>query len=411
MNSFKENFIINCRYDFYIISFSQSWLVNINQYLYTLVGKVLIGVLDLTKGVRENNFVFIKLFAGLSVLMGHLSVHMKIPGFGYGVGTVPFYHVGVPFFLMLTAFFLYPSFSNLVERKDSIARFYLRRFLRIAPSIYFITIVTVAIFLLAGAISLTVFKEPTFWAYIVSNLFIFPVYHPDIFSHIGVGVLNGSLWTLFSQLSFYFMIPFIYLFEKKFGTNKMVVTLIITSISFYLFSYFLAGTEKYYYFERVFSVSAFGNLIYFAMGIFWAKYWKAIPKGMWMFILSIVLLYIIREDILGMEKYVDSTLLKPLWSFALSYATIWFGYLGPKIFRKFNKIEDIGMGIYIWHMVIINLFLYLGLDKVSWLNGHWMFVVIISITVILAYASRILVENPTMKLEYKFKKKPLKATT
>ena len=33
-----------------------------------------------------------------------------------------------------------------------------------------------------------------------------------------------------------------------------------------------------------------------------------------------------------------------------------------------NKLEDLDTGIYIWHMVTTNSFLFLGLTEISWLK-------------------------------------------
>ena len=61
--------------------------------------------------------------------------------------------------------------------------------------------------------------------WIISQVTIFQFYNPFWLREYGVGVLNGSLWTIPVEMQFYFLIPFIYLFSKK-----QIIFLIILTI-------------------------------------------------------------------------------------------------------------------------------------------------------------------------------------
>lgn len=357
---------------------------------------------------KDNNFNFLRFFVAIGVLMGHVSTHMGIYAFGYD-DSKAFYHIGIGFFFMLSGFLLYPSYVKRKERGESLGTFFERRFLRIAPSVYFITAASIIIFLAVGALSFNVFTEVTFWAWVASNLALFPIYNPDIFSHIGVGVLNGSLWTIFTFVAFYVLIPIIYFIEKKIGFKKLISVMLVLSVLFVVIQWWNESLPHENMIMKVYKVSPLPHLLFFSLGIFWTRYWKSVPKNMWLFIISLLSIFIFKGNLLG-TKFVLGTLNDLIWVFPYTYALLWFGFYGFKVFKVFNRLEDLGMGIYIWHMVIINLFLYLGLHEISWLANELMYILVIVVTMVLAYISRVLVEKPALKLQSKNKASERKVT-
>ena len=50
----------------------------------------------------------------------------------------------------------------------------------------------------------------------VSQITIGQAYNPNFFRDIGVGVINGALWTITVEILFYIIVPIICLIEKKF---------------------------------------------------------------------------------------------------------------------------------------------------------------------------------------------------
>lgn len=348
--------------------------------------------------IRENNFVFLRFVVAICVLMGHISTHMGIHAFGY-TEEKAFYHIGIPFFFVLSAFLIYPSYTKKREKGETVLSFFIKRFLRLAPSVYFITVVSVIIFLCVGALTIDVFTEQTFWAWIASNLLLLPVYNPSIFSHIGVGVINGSLWTILTFVAFYALVPVFYSFEKKYSFKKLITILLTLSIIFLGIELWRNSLSSENLFSKIYKVSPLPHLLFFSIGMFWSRFWPLVPKKTWMFVSCVIIALIFKEDILGITPYIGP-LNDVLWAIPYSYAIIWFGYHGFKVFRVFNKFEDLGMGIFIWHMVVINLFLYWKLHQISWLANEFMYFLVIIITVILAYISRVFIEKPVLKIQF-----------
>lgn len=348
--------------------------------------------------MKQNNFNFLKLYAAIGVLIGHVATHMRIPAFGYEGGAIkPFYHLGVPFFFILSGFFLYPSYVKMRGRGESIRKFLIKRWVRIAPPIYFFVPVTLVIFLVIGAINFETLTEVKLWAWVTSNIFLFPVYHPDVFSHIGIGVVNGSLWTIVAQVSFYLGIPLIYWVETKIGFRKMIVLLMTVGVIGYIIFWGDQFLETQTLLVKVYEVTCLPHLIFFGLGILWSRIWNDIPKTTSMFVICVLIVFLVKQDVFGIYPYIgELTLL--LWAVPFSYSIIWFGFHGPKLFHKFNRIDDLGMGIYIWHMIFVNTFLYLGFREVAWLSNPLMHLLVIAVTIPMAYVSRILIEKPALKL-------------
>jgi peptidoglycan/LPS O-acetylase OafA/YrhL len=136
-------------------------------------------------------------------------------------------------------------------------------------------------------------------------------------------------------------------------------------------------------------------MFYFTLGIFWAKAWSKSPRHIVLFLSSVTLFLFFKIDPLHLSS-LNSTLWSFLWFMPLSYAIVWFGYNGPKILWQLNRLDDISMGIFIWHMVIINIFLYTGIDKS--LSDYPLILILIAVTAAVAFLSYRIVEKPALKL-------------
>ncbi len=137
------------------------------------------------------------------------------------------------------------------------------------------------------------------------------------------------------------------------------------------------------------------QMFYFTLGIFWAKAWSKSPRHIVLFLSSVTLFLFFKIDPLHLSS-LNSTLWSFLWFIPLSYAIVWFGYNGPKILWQLNRLDDISMGIFIWHMVIINIFLYTGIDKS--LSDYPLILILIAVTAAVAFLSYRIVEKPALKL-------------
>ncbi|MFH6684966.1 hypothetical protein RI119_19105 [Bacillus amyloliquefaciens] len=201
------------------------------------------------------------------------------------------------------------------------------------------------------------------------------------------------------------MLPAIYWFYKRFGFKKMILCSFAVSAFSVLISFvvlkFLPGNV----FGNLYLHSFLPQMFYFTLGIFWAKAWSKSPQHLVLFLSSVILFLLIKADPMHLSS-INSTLWNFLWFVPLSYAIVWFGYNGPKIFWHLNRLDDISMGIFIWHMVIINVFLYTGINKT--LSDYPLIIVLIAVTAAIAFLSYRIVEKPALKLRNIKKNKPVK---
>jgi peptidoglycan/LPS O-acetylase OafA/YrhL len=124
-----------------------------------------------------------------------------------------------------------------MQRSSSLESFYWKRFLRLFPGLFIALLLTVC---LAGFIYTGSWQEylanSEMWSYIPSNL---ALYHLQ-FGISGVlngDAINGSLWTIRYEFSFYILISGFFIFREKKDLVKKVVLFFFTF--FYLGKIFL----------------------------------------------------------------------------------------------------------------------------------------------------------------------------
>lgn len=343
---------------------------------------------------NDNCFDFIRLFASTSVLFAHVIGNMEISFLWADPGTKYWFYDGVPLFFILSGFLVYKSYDNLYMNKKPILYYFINRFLRIAPAIYAYALVTLILLLSIGILNIDNVLSIGFLGWLSSNMVLIPVYHPTIFDNFGIGVLNGSLWTIPVEFSFYMILPLMYWIEKKKSSFMMFVVIgIVAFFGLYIdWKISLENAESIV--EKFYSISFIPYLIYFLMGIFWLRMWDKTPKNYLLAIVGVVLYWVIHLDILSINLGPFRGFIKML---PLSYSIIWFGFNAPKFFKNFTNFGDISYGVYIWHMVIVNIFIYYGVSRSF--DHNLVSFSIFSITFILAFLSWKFVEKPSLKLK------------
>lgn len=135
-----------------------------------------------------------------------------VPVGGIGVDLTPVFatgHVGVNLFFVLSGFLLsFPFLTAYFQRRPapSVRKYYMRRFLRIAPAFYVAVLLQVALgttrWFLGGSEA---------WQTIPAHLtFLFN------FSPLAQSAINGAFWTLSIEVQFYLVLPLImYLVIKR----------------------------------------------------------------------------------------------------------------------------------------------------------------------------------------------------
>jgi len=158
-----------------------------------------------------NNFDALRLGAALMVLAGHayvLSGRAAAEPLAAWTGIGGLGELGVSIFFVISGFLVTMS----CERSASTAAYLAKRVLRIAPGLAVSLALTAWLLgpLVTSLAPADYFGRPQTWLYVVRNLLLYPVTYllPGVFEHNPYpGAVNGSLWTLRLEFTFYLVLP------------------------------------------------------------------------------------------------------------------------------------------------------------------------------------------------------------
>jgi peptidoglycan/LPS O-acetylase OafA/YrhL len=332
---------------------------------------------------KHNNLDLLRLVFAFQVCFSHVIAHIG------GIAPRILDHIpGVPAFFFVSGFLIYASYQSTTP-----AEYFRNRFLRLFPGLLIACVAGVGlVFFAHGPVK---FQRE---AMVVATWFLAQVtlgqaFNPASFRDIGVGVINGSLWTLTTEILFYFSIPLIVRLESRF--KHIVLFLTALSYTIYSFGPSLLGFEVYHG-KSIFEVLALTPIVWgwmFGIGIFAFKHFALLNRHMGLLACSAVAL--ISMTYLDSSGIMGSTGNQLGLVYFLSYVGVIFCLAFGVPVKK--PPIDISYGIYIWHMLAINFLLVIGLRSAG---------LAIVLTLLAALLSCILVERPMLRLKH-FSTKPL----
>lgn len=332
----------------------------------------------MVKFPKNNNLEWLRLLFALQVVIVHASKHI-----GFAIPQAIHRFPGVPAFFFVSGFLIYSSYLNAPG-----LRYFENRFLRLFPALLFVTIGGAAIALLSHGWIDLLHNPLKYITWFFSQITIGQAYNPAYFRDIGVGVINGSLWTITTEILFYISIPLIVWMERRF---RFTVSLLLI-LSFFIYSLgpqFLSKAiyhDKTYYDFIALTPIAWGWM--FAFGILTSKHFNAIrrwlPYTPWLVVPMIAMAYFGN----GFLFNTTENRLGLIYFICYIAFVLWFAFVLPYIRLNF----DFSYGIYIWHMPVINFLLVIKLPNV-WLTFF--------ITFLAAAISWFLVEKPALRKKYK----------
>lgn len=303
----------------------------------------------MTKNIIYNNFNLLRLLAALQVVYIHSVEHLHIKNeLVIFISNIISYFPGVPIFFLISGYLITMSY----EKNPNIKEYTINRILRIIPGLYISFFVGLLILWYFGQFSDVSFMSIVPW--IVAQLTLFQFYNPEFIRDFGVGVVNGSLWTISVELVFYMILPMLYVFLKK-DFYKRFALLLFISFGFYY--YITEISSKTFIYEKLIGVSILPYLFYFLFGLCAYKYREKLmkyieDKMLWYLgLYAIVCSINIDLFIFTVFKQVVFTLF--IFSFVFSYKNLSY---------KLMKHNDFTYGIYIYHMLIVNVMVELKLN-------------------------------------------------
>lgn len=349
------------------------------------------------KNIRLNNFDLIRIVAALQVVFVHTvaHLHLNLGVVGRGVDHFLRYFSGVPIFFVISGFLISISLS----RNSDIRVYGKNRVLRIFPALWVNFLVSLVVLAFFGYWRADFVKSLHFIAWIVGQMTIVQFYNPAFLRDFGVGVLNGSLWTIPVELQFYILLPIIFVLLNRLNElwkkNLLLVSLLLVSALIYATTTEIERRGVLW--AELLHITVIPHLFRFMVGAllffnfnhiyrwFTGKFllWTAIFVG-YSFICIQILGWAPEGNIFLL---LATTLLQAGWVMAFAFSV-------PTLSGALLRGNDISYGVYIYHMVVVNVLVELGFR-----GAPILLLVVMGLTASIAWISWKLIEAPALRLK------------
>lgn len=349
---------------------------------------------------NQNNFDIIRLLAAVQVVFVHAYEHKVAPqGQVLLEGICAFVKLfpGVPIFFVISGFLISMSFES---NQRQIKPYFWNRFLRIYPALWVcfaFTVIQIGVF---GFLDRGWVGSLNFWGWIAGQTTMGQFVNPEHLRSFGVGVTNGALWTIPVELQFYLVLPVIFgalawsACSTKRG-NLLIAVLMAGSYAGFLLN---AAHPKESLVWKLFGVSIIPHLWMFLVGVLIHQNfssWRRFLEGhaaRWSlaFLPLVVLEQFCADTKWHAGVFLVTRLVMGFWTIAVAFTA---GGIAHRLLRG----NDISYGVYIYHMLLVNTMLHLGVRE-----SMPAFLLIFPLTMALAFGSWRLVEKPALRLKNRF---------
>lgn len=342
--------------------------------------------------MRENNFDLIRLLAAMQVVLVHGYQHLSVE-VGLGFVRLTSLFPGVPIFFVISGFLISASWEN----SKSIKSYTMNRILRIYPALIVCFFVSCVSFIFIYDLSVAEVESTDVFLWIAAQLSIGQFYNPQFLRDYGVGVLNGSLWTIPVELQFYIILPSLYFLANAVKKKQRFVCVCVIYLLFVFLNLFYVGIkgDADHISTKLFGVTIFPYLYLFLLGVilqrnrWFVKKYLAGKAYLWVF-LYLLVSYILKN----FSVQISGNYLNPLSATALGLLVIAFAYSHGSFSNKVLRGHDLSYGIYIYHMIFVNVLVHIGKFEA---NSNML--IMLALTLIASYLSWIYIEKPMIRLK------------
>ncbi len=335
----------------------------------------------------QNNFDLVRLAAAAQVAIIHVADdRIDIGWLGDLLSIFP----GVPIFFFVSGFLVSGSW----ERSRDLRKYARNRALRIFPALWVCLAVSLAMAALFVPIPI---HEADFWIWIAAHLSMGQFYNPEFLRPFGLGVLNGSLWTIPVEIQFYIALPLIYALISRLG-GMVIYVIAAAAIAFH--SYFIVqwfGSDITAF--KLINVSFLPWIGFFLIGVIAQRNWGRISRffvgraGYWLAAyVGIVLLFSLFPGLAINGRSITAPYAFLLFGFVLSAA-----YTAPHLANRLLRGNDISYGLYLYHLPVLNLALSAKLTQ--YMPAPLMAVGVFATAAALATLSWFFVERPALSFK------------
>jgi peptidoglycan/LPS O-acetylase OafA/YrhL len=349
---------------------------------------------------KTNNFDLIRLAAALQVALIHIFTDLGISAPAWPVRAVADWFPGVPVFFFISGFLISKSFE-----KNSVLREYaLNRFLRIYPGLAVCFLLSLVSVWLTGYFARIDVSPAAVLLWASAQLSVAQFYNPQFMRHYGLGVLNGSTWTIAVELQFYVLVPLMYgvlhwqgLSRRRFNLilGCLILGFMIVNQAYMHAAAFHARPLWY----KLAGVSFAPWFYMFLIGVLFQRNFEWFQRRLAGRFIPVLAAYcalgLIASGLLG---WGFGNSLNPLLFIALSTVIFAAAFSAHTLSERILRRNDLSYGVYIYHGPVINFLLATGLAA-GWTGLPFA----VASTLGLSYASWRLVEKPALS----FKRHPL----
>jgi len=337
--------------------------------------------------MKQNNFNFLRFYFAFVVVIGHLIEISHITAFQK---FAPYFstYISVTGFFCISGFLISRSYLNTPTLKDYLKK----RAARLLPAYLFI-ILSCAFFLsfLSKYSFSEYFTHPVFYKYLAANLtflnFIQPCLPGVFLNNAASCAVNGALWTLKIEVSFYLIIPILLYFTKKIKSKHFLfVGIYLLSVIYRNLFEYLSNSHGIEYYSII-ARQLPGFMSYFICGIALYFYFEFFIQNKNMLVLFGIIVFVL-EHIIGVE------FLTPL---ALSIMVFYVAFSFRQL-NNFAKHGDISYGIYIFHYPIMKIASDFGFFEKF--NPVLVSFTIVLLVLLVGYASWHLIEKRFLKITH-----------
>ena len=309
-----------------------------------------------------------------------------VPGWQWLLEAFP----GVPIFFVISGFLISLSY----ERSGDLGIYAQNRVLRIYPGLwacFVVSVVSVAIFDPA-MLHVSPGRLAT-WT--LGQVTVGQFYNPPWLRSYGVGVLNGSLWTIPVELQFYAVLPLIYgslgLGKRKGNGGLIALLALFWAVNQGFVRLGPVHDAALWY--KLWGVTFVPYIYLFIGGILLQRNWTVVSRWLagraWVWLAAYLLSAIALH---GAGLTVGTNLPNPVAVPLLVAAVFSAAFSAPTLTDRLLRRNDISYGVYIYHMPVMNAFLVAGVA----LSGLAIWSAL-GVTVLLATLSWVVVERPALR--------------
>jgi peptidoglycan/LPS O-acetylase OafA/YrhL len=350
---------------------------------------------------RQNNFDLIRLLAAMQVVVAHAIGHTELvhqlPPWGKQVFDALMLLPGVPIFFVISGFLITQSFER---NPADLKGYFWRRSLRIFPALWVCLIVTLVALGSFGFLGADFVFSKNFGAWLAGQVSFFQFYNPEHFRAFGIGVANGALWTITVELQFYLFVPIFHWLTRSGGKAAAFLTSAIFLVSFAIHCVVDHQTNGPGGFTgapiafKLLFVTLAPHLWMFMLGVMIHRKFEMFRpwlEGKFLWYLAAYVLFMTAlhtlVDFRSVPFYLGYLPSRAL----MALGTIAAAYSARSLSTRLLHGMDLSYGTYLYHSVVINVFVELG-----WLSSLTAVIYVFVVSIGVALLSWHGIEKPAL---------------